>query len=232
MAMWQRFPRPSWRPSAGFLTATRSLWALAIVLGLVMSGALGYYLGHDQALNSVGASPAEVQLMRVDNQQRQRSVAELQRALSLAQQERDLAVETARKMQEDSKGQMDELSALREQMVTYQRMLGGKGANGGLAVENIRLSNRGSGKYGFRLLLTQVSQNTTEIGGTVLVRVLGAGGQPVGVSQPFRFQYFQAVSGELALPGGFVPQSIEVTLQATGKKAGRVQKRFKWEVGG
>lgn len=231
--MWQRFPRPRLKAYLDApVGANRVAWALAGLLAVGVSAATAYYLGYDRALQSVGASAAEVQAMRTEGKRVQQTVAELQKSLAMMQQDRDLALETARKMQEDSKGQMDELSALREQMVTYQRMLGGKGANGGLAVENIRLSNRGSGKYGFRLLLTQVSQNTTEIGGTVSVRVLGAGGQPVGVSQPFRFQYFQAVSGELALPGGFVPQSIEVTLQATGKKAGRVQKRFKWEVGG
>ena len=228
MAMWQRFPRPRWRPSAGFLTAARPLWALAFVLGLGMSGALGYYLGHDQALDSVGASPAEVQLMRVDNQQRQRSVAELQRALSLAQQERDMAVETARKMQEDSKEQLDELSALREQLVTYQRMLGAKGANGGLSVENVRLSDRGQGRFGFRLLLTQVSQGNAEIAGTATVRVMGAGGMSAPVSQPFKFQYFQSLSGEVGLPVGFVPQNVEVTLQPNVGKGGRIQVFILW----
>ena len=170
--MWQRFPRPPWRPSTEFLTAARSLWALAFVLGLGVSGALGYFLGHVKAMDSVGASPAEVQMLRVDSLQRQRSVGELQRTLALAQQERDLAVETARKMQEDSKGQLDELAALREQLVTYQRMLGAKGANGGLSVESVRLSDRGQGRFGFRLLLTQVSQGNAEIAGTALVKVM------------------------------------------------------------
>jgi hypothetical protein len=230
--MWQRFPRPPWRPSTEFLTAARSLWALAFLLGLGVSGALGYFLGHVKAMDSVGASPAEVQMLRVDSLQRQRSVGELQRTLALAQQERDLAVETARKMQEDSKGQLDELAALREQLVTYQRMLGAKGANGGLSVESVRLSDRGQGRFGFRLLLTQVSQGNAEIAGTALVRVLGAGGSSPGVSQPFRFQYFQSLSGEVALPAGLVPQNVEVTLQPAGGKGGRIQRRFKWEVGG
>ncbi|HEX5277641.1 MAG TPA: DUF6776 family protein [Fluviicoccus sp.] len=231
--MWQRLPRPRLRTYLDApVAAHRLAWGLSALLAIGVSAATAFYLGYDRALRSVGASAAEVAAMRADGKRLQQNVAEVQKSLALMQQERDMAQETARKMQQDAVGQMDELSALREQLVTYQRMLGAQGGNGGLAVENLHFSPRGPGVYGFRLLLTQVGQNAGNTGGTVTVRVLGAGSaQPVAVAKDFRFQYFQAVSGELTLPKGFVPQSVEVALQAASPKPVRVQKRFKWEVG-
>ncbi|HEX5360150.1 MAG TPA: DUF6776 family protein [Fluviicoccus sp.] len=230
--MWQRLPRPRLRTYLDApVAAHRLAWGLSALLAIGVSAATAFYLGYDSALRSVGASAAEVAAMRADGKRLQQSVSEVQKSLALMQQERDMAQETARKMQQDAVGQMDELSALREQLVTYQRMLGAQGANGGLAVENLHFSQRSPGVYGFRLLLTQVGQNAGNTSGKVTVRVLGAGSPPVAVVKDFRFQYFQAVSGELSLPKGFVPQSVEVGLQAASPKPVRVQKRFKWEVG-
>lgn len=231
--MWLRFPRPRLRAYLDApITAHRVAWGLTGLLAVGLSGATAYWFGYDHALQSVGASAAEVQAMRADGRRLQQESAALRQALALAQQERDLARQTAARLQEDSKTELDELAALREQLVSYQRMLGEKGVNGGLAVEHIRFKAAGAGQYDYRLLLTQVAQNTTEIGGTATVRVLGVNGVAPALSREFRFQYFQALSGRLSLPAGFVPQSVEVTLQSTGRKAGRIQRRFKWEVGG
>ena len=47
---------------------------------------------------------------------------------------------------------------------------------------------------------------------------------------PFKFRYFQNVDGEIVVPGGFVPEQIEVIAQSKGRKATRLEKRFDWNV--
>ncbi len=113
--MWLRFPRPRLRAYLDApITAHRLAWGLTGLLAVGLSGATAYWFGYDHALQSVGASAAEVQVMRADGRRLQQESASLRQALALAQQERDLARQTAARLQENSKTELDELAALRE----------------------------------------------------------------------------------------------------------------------
>jgi len=44
----------------------------------------------------------------------------------------------------------------------------------------------------------------------------------------FKFRYFQEIEGDLLLPDGFTPESVEVELQSNSSKSKRVEKVFPW----
>ena len=99
-------------------------------------------------------------------------------------------------------------------------------------LENVTIKKTADNQYQYRLLLTQVSNNQTDISGKATVRILGITKNQVITAVPvdFRFQYFKSVTGSVTLPVGFQADSIEITLQSMGKKTTKIEKRFKWEV--
>ena len=45
----------------------------------------------------------------------------------------------------------------------------------------------------------------------------------------FRFRYFQDLSGVIALPEGFEPESVEITARRRGAKADDLTRTFAWK---
>ncbi len=214
------------------ITAHLVAWSLAALMAIGLSAVGAFYWGYDYGLQSVGASAGEVKQLRISVKQQQQSLDQLKSEFATLKQDRDIAVQTAQKLQEDNKNQLASVADMQEQIMLYQRLLGAKSTTNALSIDNVAIKKTADNKYQYRVLLTQVTNNQTEIMGKVSIRVLGmAKNQAINVAPTdFRFQYFNSVTGTISLPVGFQADSVEITLQATGKKATRIQKRFKWEV--
>ena len=215
-------------PIAAHLVA----WSLTAILGLGLSAGVAFYFGYDYGLQSVGASAGEVKQLRLSTQQQQQALMQLNNDLATLKQDRDIAVQTAQKLQEDNKNQLASVADMQEQIMLFQRLLGAKGSTNTLSIENVVIKKISGNQYQYRLLLTQVTNNQTDISGKASIRILGMSKNQVVSAVPvdFRFQYFKSVTGSIILPEGFQADSIEVSLQAIGKKATKIEKRFKWEV--
>lgn len=215
-------------PIAAHLVA----WSLTAILGLGLSAGVAFYFGYDYGLQSVGASAGEVKQLRLSTQQQQQAILQLNNDLATLKQDRDIAIQTAQKLQEDNKSQLASVADMQEQIMLFQRLLGAKGSTNTLSIENVVIKKISGNQYQYRLLLTQVTNNQTDISGKASIRILGVSKKQVVSAIPvdFRFQYFKSVTGSIVLPEGFQADSIEVSLQAIGKKATKIEKRFKWEV--
>ncbi|MDO8415164.1 MAG: hypothetical protein Q7S87_03010 [Agitococcus sp.] len=215
-------------PIAAHLVA----WSLTAILGLGLSAGVAFYFGYDYGLQSVGASAGEVKQLRLSTQQQQQALLQLNNDLATLKQDRDIAIQTAQKLQEDNKNQLASVADMQEQIMLFQRLLGAKGSMNTLSIENVTIKKIADNQFQYRLLLTQVTNNQTDISGKATVRILGMTKNQVITAIPvdFRFQYFKSVTGSVTLPVGFQADSIEITLQAIGKKATKIEKRFKWEV--
>jgi hypothetical protein len=207
-------------------------WSLTAILGLGLSAGVAFYFGYDYGLQSVGASAGEVKQLRLSTQQQQQALLQLNNDLATLKQDRDIAIQTAQKLQEDNKNQLASVADMQEQIMLFQRLLGAKGSMNTLSIENVTIKKIADNQFQYRLLLTQVTNNQTDISGKATVRILGMTKNQVITAIPvdFRFQYFKSVTGSIVLPEGFQADSIEITLQAIGKKATKIEKRFKWEV--
>jgi hypothetical protein len=53
--------------------------------------------------------------------------------------------------------------------------------------------------------------------------------QQTALGIKFRFKYFQDITGDLLVPEGFKPTSIQVVAQSKGKKASRLEQSFEWQ---
>ncbi|MBH1971315.1 hypothetical protein FK216_08850 [Moraxellaceae bacterium AER2_44_116] len=214
------------------ITANRVAWSLTAILGLGLSAGVAFYFGYDYGLQSVGASAGEVKQLRLSTQQQQKELLQLKNDLVSLKQDRDIAIQTAKKLQEDNKNQLASVADMQEQIMLFQRLLGAKGSTNTLSIENVTIKKIADNQFQYRLLLTQVTNNQTDISGKATVRILGMTKNQVITAVPvdFRFQYFKSVTGSMTLPVGFQADSIEITLQVLGKKATKIEKRFKWEV--
>lgn len=134
------------------------------------------------------------------------------------------------------------LSELEADLTFYRNIMAPSEANKGLQVDSlVMVAARADRTYRFKMVLTQIGNNNSFIGGLVAVNVIGARAgekevialrdlsddiEDLGVR--FRFRYFQDVEGTLVLPDGFEPLEIQVVAQAQGNKATKAERTFDW----
>ena len=137
----------------------------------------------------------------------------------------------------------DKLSAMEQTLSLYKGILAPDAGEKGLRIERLELTQIPSNRFRFKLVLAQVADNAGLVSGTIRYNLLGQqDGKPATIpfeqlatdpsseGTPFNFRFFQDVSGEFSLPDGFVPQQIEVIVQAKGRKTTKLERRFDWNV--
>lgn len=134
----------------------------------------------------------------------------------------------------------DELLELKGELAFYRGIISPADASKGLNVQSFSLSNGGGRTYHYKLVLTQILNNTAVASGTVDLVVEG---QEKGEAQQyplrqlskqdemrFRFKYFQILEGELDLPEGFSPSKVSITVKPRTKSHKRLSQSYDWEV--
>lgn len=207
------------------------------VILIVVAGLVGFYLGKNYGIDVTGASPDEVQRLRQTVRMYADESQQLRDSASIATHDREIVLGATEQLRQENKNLLASMSALEEQVALYKRLLNPRAAaSQGLSIEKFEVNATPvKGKFQYRLLLTQVSNNSTDTDVTVDVRLVGGGKSvkmPTGEGDNYKFQYFQNITGEWQLPAGFNPDSVDITVAGKGSKAARVQKRYKWEIKG
>lgn len=207
-------------------------WSLVAVLGLVLNAVGFFYWGYDYSLQSVGATAVEVKQLKQQATTQKQRIAQLELQVAEAQQSVDIAQQITQKLQQDNKNQLASVADMQEQIMVYQRLLGAKGVNASLNIDSVKVYKSPQGQYQYRALLIQNQNNQQQVTVRVSLRVIGVAKNKSVVIPPqeVSLQYFKSVTGEIVLPPNFVADSIEITAQTSGKKAVKVQKKFKWDV--
>jgi preprotein translocase subunit SecF len=207
-------------------------WSLVAVLGLVLNAVGFFYWGYDYSLQSVGATAVEVKQLKQQATTQKQRIAQLELQVAEAQQSVDIAQQITQKLQQDNKNQLASVADMQEQIMVYQRLLGAKGVNTSLNIDSVKVYKSPQGQYQYRALLIQNQNNQQQVTVRVSLRVIGVAKNKSVVIPPqeVSLQYFKSVTGEIVLPPNFVADSIEITAQTSGKKAVKVQKKFKWDV--
>lgn len=207
-------------------------WSLVAVLGLVLNAVGFFYWGYDYSLQSVGATAVEVKQLKQQATTQKQRIAQLELQVAETQQSVDIAQQITQKLQQDNKNQLASVADMQEQIMVYQRLLGAKGVNTSLNIDSVKVYKSPQGQYQYRALLIQNQNNQQQVTVRVSLRVIGVAKNKSVVIPPqeVSLQYFKSVTGEIVLPPNFVADSIEITAQTVGKKAVKVQKKFKWDV--
>lgn len=160
---------------------------------------------------------------------------------AVLQREADVLRQANRLLREQESERQAELTALQSELDFYRRLAGTGGAQSGLDVYRAELVPTASERvFQFVLTLTQNIRRAAIISGRARIDLEGTlGDRPVtlpwvqlsgdGSPEPsFRFKYFQQLEGYLALPEGFAPNRLLITLEAKGQKT-PVQRGYDWK---
>jgi hypothetical protein len=158
---------------------------------------------------------------------------------SLAQQQQTAAT-TVAALKKTMASHDAELEKLRQEQAFYAKLIGIDGNRSGLGVHSVALSRVGrTDAWNFTVTLVNTAENADAARGTLTVAVEGVRngklvtlpwasltgtGNQQGI--PFAFKFFQQLQGSLALPRGFVPNRVALTLHPDD--GGAVTRKLDW----
>ena len=226
--------------SSGF--ARTSL--LIALIGLGAAGAAaGGYAWREREMRSEVAELGHVRAMRdrlvVERDALQDGSAVLERRVGALAAELELERAGRLEAVASVKALQAELLGAREQLSFYRTIVPGDDTLD-LGVQEFRISRVAEG-YQFRAILTRKGAGTETLSGRLSLQVTGThaatrarlahdeltGGDKAGLA--FRMKHFTRLEGALALPKGFEPARVRLSIRVSGENAGRVQRVFSWE---
>ncbi len=219
----------------------RALMLLLLLIAVAGVGALGYWYGVSRSTLDADYLQA---LIRRDRASEER-IADLRGQLVDAELARAIDQQAAQSLRKTITALRDESAELREEAALYRNMLDPRGTEQGLRIADFELTTSGTpGQFRFYVLLTRSDIEGDPARGTVDIQIRGTtttGGKrrervlsikdlaelkdyPV----PFRFRYFQGISGVLALPADFEPAKVLIKLAQPGRREA-LRMEFDWQ---
>ncbi|MDX1757609.1 MAG: DUF6776 family protein [Marinobacter sp.] len=213
-----------------------------LLLFSVVCAVVGYAVGMAQGgfrfstmLQTRESLQAELESVRQDYLATQQNLINLERGRSIDEQALAQARRTIAKLETD-------IAELKADLTFYRNIMAPSEVSDGLQVDRLRLRpGRLDGRYGFKLVLTQVGDNNSYISGVVAVNVIGRrrGEKEVialrdlsddieDLGVKFRFRFFQDIEGHLRVPDDFEPLEVQVVAQAQGSKSSQAERTFEW----
>ena len=224
-----RVPRRRWRALA---------IAAAVLAGLVLvAGSFRYGLHRNgYVANQTAALTEQITLHEGE-------IERLNKALVDAQVAAQVDRATVEELRTTLEAMHDERAHLREEVTFYRSLMAPSSLERGLQISEFALLEGATRQqYRYELLLTQVEARRSVVQGAVTIDLVGEqeGGQvvlPLTEMEPqtdyplkYRFRYFQDFSGTLALPEGFEPQRVVVTVTRQGSREANLQRTFDWDI--
>ncbi|OWT75568.1 hypothetical protein CEY04_18540 [Achromobacter sp. HZ28] len=231
----------AWRAFSAAKNMSRSVLfriLLVLVVGLVIGGEAMYLVLRQRDAEPGAPTPAAMQALNTELAQRGADLEFVRRQLDMA--EGELAVErsTRESLTTQVNTQLDQLGTLRDRLAFYEQLLppgpGGVVSVRGLDVEHtadglsyrvLLMRSARSGSPPFVGSLQFVADGTQDGKPKTVVLNLLRPGTPTAASAtpksgadtiPFDFDQYQRGQGLLALPAGFVPNSITLNVLEGG----------------
>lgn len=218
-----------WLDQFHALSKTRRRWviggvgvlafAVIFALGALFGRGVGFPNGLEARAHRLAARNTELESRNQSLVQQQQTASTTVAALKQAMASRDVEMQT-----------------LKQEQAFYAKLIGIDGSRSGLGVHSIALTPvKNTNAWNFTVTLVNTAENADSARGKLTVAVEGVQGGKLTTLDwthlsgsggkdgiPFAFKFFQQVQGSLALPKGFVPNRIAVTLQpATGSSVTR-----------
>lgn len=215
--------RPRLRRRASLAFAAASLGLALLVVGT-------WTLARDRAVRDYAETRAAARDLASDNTRLARTNQELEREVARLQRALEISDGARSRLREGLSRQHVEIDGLRSDLAFYQGLIGQAGDREGLGAHRVRVEPTSSPAV-FRLSVT-LSQNLKRaktVSGAVQLSVEGVfedypeklpwavvnAGAPVE-GLPFSFKYFQEVDGTITLPPGFAPERLLVLVNTAG----------------
>jgi hypothetical protein len=223
------------------------MWRLLVstlVAGVVVAAAgFGYWFG----VSRVDLDSRYLAALEDKQKANAERLTALTRELADARLTQSVDAEAARSLRDTISGLRDQLGSLREEVTFYKRLMAPSSIERGLKIAELELAAGEKGnQFSYHILLTQAEERRDWVQGVVSVEFVGQGTAPDGAALevvlpltdlaevadypfPYRFRYFQNLSGVVTLPDGFRPRLVRVLAKPKGA-AERIERSFDWTV--
>lgn len=215
---------------------------LFFITGVIVMSALSFLLGnyqirqqHQKVLDQLDNLASEYSIL-------QKSESELRQQVFNLESGRNIDNVAVQGIQETIRDYKITIDQLKKDVSFYQSIMAPSENIKGLQVQNLELQKTTDDKrFSYKIVLAQVADNKNYVSGLVAVNVVGMqeGNKVIfplrdvsddqsSLGIKFKFKYFQDITGELILPNGFNPESIQVVAQADGKKGSKLERTYMW----
>lgn len=212
-----------------------------VLLAVMLGGGWGLYsFGQSQAGFARGAAEETMGNMRSAINELERQNMGLRDQVALLERGTQMDKQAYEEVSSNIKALQEEVLELREEVTFYRGIVAPRETSSGLRIERFELSasSATSRLHHYKLVLTQVLKNHRTIHGVVSIAVEGVqDGKPRVLTlrtlsesrKPnfsFKFRYFQKFEGDLQMPKGFQPRSVEIKVNPSKGKT--VKRSFDW----
>jgi len=216
---------------------------LVFVTGVVVIGAVSFLFGdylsrykHARVLEKLNQLAGDYAMLQDGETNLRQQVANLQSGREIDELAKQGIQETIREFKA-------KVSQLETDVSFYQNIMAPSDNARGLQVQKVDIqAGSVSKRFNYKIVLAQVADNKAYVNGVVAVNFIGMRGdkkeiiplrnlsdQQVELGIKFKFKYFQDIEGDLVIPDGFIPESIQVVAQSKGKNASRLEQSFEWK---
>ena len=224
--------------------ASRWKWVLLVLVLLLVTAAgcfvAGYYQGIREKLHVLD----EREALQQQTSNLEQEASQLREQVAIHKHGSELERQASEWVRKENIQLQNRVSELEEAVAFYKSIMAPRNNDKGLRIERLELASTvNKRRFRYKVVMTQVANNSSYISGQVTMNLLGVQGggkQSIPFAElsaqreeggvPFRFRYFQNVTGEIVIPVDFVPEQIEVIAQSKGRKATKLEKRFDWKL--
>ena len=209
-----------------------------IVLLMVLSGALAYFIG----IYALRVSVHELEIMDVRQGEQIEELMRRNETLmvdrTMAERRLEVSNQTLEYLREMLQTSEAELRKIREEIELFRKITG-PNREEKLSIHTLKVFVTGeNGRWGYRLVLYQGDFSNIAEGRYDLVLHGHSEGSPGqyrlsdlaedSQQQSFSFRHFVALSGEFKLPERFEVERVEAEVSPSDKKLGAINKSFSW----
>ncbi len=222
------------------------VWAarFLVLILLVASGGSGYWYGSQQTI-------AKADRLNMSLSEKDRELLRLQESEEQARQQLmniKMAGEVDRKASEEVRQEVldlrSQIASLEEENGFYRNLMAAEDKKSELSFGDVTIdSTDNADVFEYEIVVQQIAKSHNVVNGSLTVRVVGKQGNIAetlnltnlssaaeGDQVKLRFRYFQRITGEWAVPAGFVPQYIDLQARFSGKKPVTINKQIDWIV--
>lgn len=232
----------------------RPWWTKPLLIGgggfLIAMGAWGLYL-HTRASTVTDFERAQLEVEELREARRaltrdlrlaREDVRRLQEQIAYVERSQEIDAQACGAVRDSLSQLQAEASDLREQLAFYRGIVAPEQSRAGVRVYEFKLTPGAlPRRYAYELVLIQSVRHEKRVAGRIELEIAGhrsglearlpwaqvqSGESPENLV--FSLRYFEEFAGEIALPAGFEPARVLVTLVPDGSGTPRVEESFDW----
>ena len=204
----------------------------------------GFYLGQRAAYSGMGLDPQIYRAMQQDLVESEAVMAQLRAELDVQQARHEMDQQALELVRREIAAQKEQIAAQEEGLRFYKSLMAPGEIAQGLSLRPPELvALEEPGQFAFRIVAQQEARKHSLLKGDLSAVLNGElADQEVSYSLaalsddlepgkvPLRFRYFQSIEGELRLPEGFEPRSVDLVATATAPRKMEVREQFPWQL--